>query len=61
MDIDHGAGDGFAGGVGVESAVDLMALSHERGKPTGVCSGAGGGDVKAIGVKGKAAERIGAR
>lgn len=61
MEADHAAGHVFPGGVGVETTVDLIALGNESAKPTGVCSGAGGGDAKLIGEKGEATERIDGR
>ena len=58
MEVDHGAGHGIPGRVGIKATVDLLPLSEEVREPGGARSGAGGRDAAEVWIDGKAADGI---
>ena len=58
---DHGGGHVVAGGVGVEAAVDRVALVQEGLQPMRVGPGTGSGKAPAVGMQSKTTERIDSR
>ena len=61
IECDHGAGHGVAGRVGVEAAVDRVALVQQGWQPIRVGPGTGRGKAPAVGMQSKTTERIDSR
>ena len=57
----HGFGHAVAGGIGVEAAVEAVALREQRGEPGGVGSRSGSGDAEAVGMERDATDGVDGR
>jgi len=61
MKSDHGLGHGLAGGIEIEAAPEAATLVKEVRQPSGVGSGASGGEATVVGMKEVAAEGVDGR
>ena len=61
MEGHHGLRHGLAGGVGIEAAVDRVALLKQRAKPAGIGPGTGGRDAAELGMEDPAADGVDGR
>ena len=58
MEVDHGAGHGITGRIGIKAAIDLVRLSEEVREPGGARPGAGGRDAAKVWMDGPAADGV---